>query len=254
MLRIWVFAAPRIAFEGDAADTALPADSLRLLTYLLVHRRRPVSRRRMASTLWPDAPEDRALANLRRQLHRLQQILAAGETGEFIAADRLTIQWNPTPPYWLDMEEFEGLCVGVGDSRSAEDTERRSDLEEAIALYRGDLGGDMHDPWILAERERLGTMYRDALDHLLGLHVAAADLRAASEVAQRLLDTDPLREEAHRIVIGLHYLAGDRGQALAAFRRCRDLLEAEFSVEPMGQTIDLVEAVRALTGFVGEPV
>jgi len=55
---------------------------------------------------------------------------------------------------------------------------------------------------------------------------------------------DNLREDAHRLVIALHDVAGDRCAALAAFEDCRRLLAEELDVQPMAETARLVDAIR----------
>jgi DNA-binding SARP family transcriptional activator len=66
----------------------------------------------------------------------------------------------------------------------------------------------------------------------------------AVEYTTRLLALDPLREEAHRKLMWLHALDGQRGAALAQYEACRQILDEELGVAPSGQTTTLYEQIR----------
>ena len=51
-------------------------------------------------------------------------------------------------------------------------------------------------------------------------------------------------EELHRLAMGLHYLAGDRGAALKAYGECQQVLAEELDVEPLAELALLAEAIR----------
>jgi DNA-binding SARP family transcriptional activator len=54
---------------GEAPLTSISTPRLHsLLTYLILHRNAPQARSHLAFCLWPDLPETRARANLRKQL------------------------------------------------------------------------------------------------------------------------------------------------------------------------------------------
>ncbi|MFQ5460374.1 MAG: BTAD domain-containing putative transcriptional regulator, partial [Anaerolineae bacterium] len=238
---------------------ALPVATQRLWAFLLLHRGRPLARKHVAFTLWPDTDEDDALTNLRRQLHTLQRKLPKPEQGAppWVVADRVTVQWSSGAEYWLDVAAFETACgphLGGGGGTPAaagEGLEAASDrerLQRGVGLYTADLLVDAYDAWILAERERLGRILDDALWRLVGMCAAEADPRGAAAAAAQLLARDPFREEAHRLVIGLRYLGGDRAAALRAFQECRRVLARDLDVEPMPKTVRLVEAIRCAEG------
>ena len=90
-----------------------------------------------------------------------------------------------------------------------------------MALYRDHLLIDLYEDWVLVERERLSHKYGRALTGLLSLQANGGDLHGAVATAQKLVEHDDLSEEAHRLVIGLHQLAGDRAAALHAYNKCR---------------------------------
>jgi DNA-binding SARP family transcriptional activator/tetratricopeptide (TPR) repeat protein len=189
-----------------------------LFAYLVLHRDAPQPRRQIAFCLWPDLPEDRARANLRKLFYQLQRALP--NAAHFLYADKFNVQWQPTVAVGVDVAEFEAqAALATGLSR-------------ALELYRGDLLPDCYDDWIVPERERLKQVHLDMLEHLIRQREAGQDYAAALSLAQQLLHRDPLREEVQRHVMRLHVLNGDRAAALRAYQNCVTVLQRELGVEP----------------------
>lgn len=81
--------------------------------------------------------------------------------------------------------------------------------------------------------------------------VAAADaaeqegrLAEAIAIAEQLLAREPLHEHAHRRLMRLHYLRGDRAAALVAFDRCERVLKDELSTKPGEETLALLRQIE----------
>ena len=73
---------------------------------------------------------------------------------------------------------------------------------------------------------------------------AACDWADALWHAQELLASEPTSETAHRRVIRLHYLAGDRAAALLAFDRCERVLKDEVGTRPSTETLELLATLE----------
>ncbi len=73
--------------------------------------------------------------------------------------------------------------------------------------------------------------------------------------ARRWLALDPLHEPAHRELIRLHALTGDRTAALEQYRACVRTLSRELGVAPLQETAELYEQVNdgTLTAPVAAP-
>jgi DNA-binding SARP family transcriptional activator len=220
------------AMELRIGNDSLPGlDSARaesLLAYLLLHREAPQPRHRLAFLLWPDSTEAQALTNLRKVLHTLRRTLP--DADEWIEVAPRTLQWREDAPLWFDVEEFE---------RAIEE----GCLDEAIALYGGELLEGCYDEWLTEERERLASLYLDALDRLARSREQEGRWPEAIRHAERLVAADPLREESHRLLIGLCHAAGDRARAVRAYHVCAATLERELGIEPSPGTRATYEAV-----------
>ncbi len=100
---------------NDAPITTLGAPRLQsLLAYLVPHRDTPQSRQHIAFCLWPDLPEARTRANLRKLFYQLQQALPHAR--RFLRADAQTLQWQPDAPFSLDVVEFEAAVTQASSS------------------------------------------------------------------------------------------------------------------------------------------
>jgi non-specific serine/threonine protein kinase len=114
-----------------------------------------------------------------------------------------------------------------------------------VELYGGDLLADAYDDWVLELREHLARRFERCLARLAALEAATGESAAAVATAERLLSRDPLREETHRLLMGLRYLAGDRAAALRQVADCEGLIQAELGVAPMPETRVLRAAIEA---------
>jgi DNA-binding SARP family transcriptional activator len=100
------------------------------------------------------------------------------------------------------------------------------------------------DQWLQTERQRRFNCQRETLCAQMDALETAGDLGAAVNLAQGLLQQDPLSEDAHRRLIRLHYLRGDRSAAMLAFDRCAEVLKHEVGAAPSAQTMQLLDSIQ----------
>jgi DNA-binding SARP family transcriptional activator len=191
-----------------------------LLAYLALEG--STSRAVLAGLLWPDTPESQARTNLRKRLSRLrEQGLLEGEDPVTLH-DGVELDVQPAPAGQVALEADPGeLLAGL-------DVSDCPDLAE----------------WLLVWRERLREQHINRLDAEARRLEMASQLDAALEVARHLLVLEPHAEVAYRRLMRLHYLLGDRAAALETFRRCREVLQREFGVEPLPETLELAEQIE----------
>jgi WD40 repeat protein/DNA-binding SARP family transcriptional activator len=214
-----------------------------LLAYLVLEADRPHSRASLCGLLWPEQSDDAALHNLSQTLRRLREAL--GDTpgpDSFLSSSRQSLQWNLASDHELDAASFARLAAS---SIAAE-------LEQAVALYRGELlpgfglpGCEAFEEWLLLMRERYAHLAILALESLARAQLAAGAYRQAEHHARRLLALDPWREVAHRQLMQALAASGDRAAALAAYERCRQLLRDDLGVEPDAETRTLYEQIHS---------
>ncbi|HET6444880.1 MAG TPA: AAA family ATPase, partial [candidate division Zixibacteria bacterium] len=180
---------------------------------------------------WGDRPDQRARRSLATALWQIRRCFP---DKSFIQADVHTVQFTFPGPLQLDVETFES-AVSLTDVQS---------LHMAVLLYRGDFLDDFFDEWVIDERYRLQSHFLGALTRLMRLHETTGAYEATLETAARLLTNDPLREEAHRVVMRAYSFLGQRNSALKQYANCRKIIAEELGVEPMPETRQLYHDIR----------
>jgi len=226
-----------------------------LLVYLAVETYRPHQRDALATLLWPEMPDEAARHNLRQALANLREAIDdAAASPPFLLITRDTIQFNPASDYDLDVSTFMAL-LAVCESHAHRHLERcrscAARMEQASALYRGDFLAEFtlvdsapFEEWQLRQRERLHQRALDVLAHLANYHERRDDDEPARRYAQRQIELDPWREEAHRQLMRLLARGGQRSAALAQYETCRRILASDLGVEPEAETTALYEQIR----------
>jgi DNA-binding SARP family transcriptional activator len=249
-LAIHLFGRFRIQ-HGNAED--LPIDAAKaqeLLAYLLLNRRRACRREALADLLWPDSSLVQARKYFRQTLWQLQAALgehAAGEPSqEVLLVDQEWLRINPAADLWVDVASLESaLELSRGGSGQDLTPSQADELRAGARVYLGELLEAWTHEWCVYERERLAIGHLQLLDKLMDFCEAHRAYEEAVEYGGEILRTDPVRERTHRNLMRLHYLAGDRAQALRQFGRCREALRNELDVEPSARTRAVYQQVLA---------
>lgn len=208
---------PQIELDDGRVVPLSPRDA-GWLAWLVIEG--PTSRHRLGALLWPASSDTQARTTLRQRLFQLKK-----QVGRDVAAGSPLLQ----------------LAEGVSH-----------DLADASELL-----GDTHlpeapelDAWLRRQREQRREREHDALRDQAQAQEAAGDFAGALAVAQALLRFEPLSEMAHRRVMRLHYLLGDRAAALQAFDVCEQVLKHEVGARPSSDTLALLATIdqAALAG------
>ena len=242
-LTISLLGPPEIALDGQPL-TFESRKAVALLAYLAVtgmgHRRAE-----LAALLWPESSQQRARGALRYTLSLLKK-----EVGEdWLRIERQSIALQNGTPIWLDVAEFRNL-LAEGQTHPHGQDEICSDcfrpLSQAVNLYRGDFlsGFSLRDSpdfdeWQFFQTEGLRRNMGFALEGLTRYYAAQAEVKTATDYAQRWLNLDPLHEPVHRELMGLYAAAGQRAAALRQYQACVRMLDEEFGLPPSAETINL---------------
>jgi WD40 repeat protein/DNA-binding SARP family transcriptional activator len=204
----------------------------------------------LMALFWPGLPQASAQKNLRQNLYLLRRAIPEVITADgqravpFVLADNDVVQINSDAVVAVDARRFAALIhrirPGLGE------------LEETVALYRGDFLTDFYLPdsnpfeeWAAARREACRRGVLLALEHLAAILVGDEDFTAAETYARRQLVIDPLHETGHRQLIEVLARSGRRSAALAHFDDYRRLLHVELGVKPGSETLALMDAVQS---------
>ncbi|HEY5961182.1 MAG TPA: BTAD domain-containing putative transcriptional regulator, partial [Polyangiaceae bacterium] len=214
-----------------------------LLAYLLLHADSPQSRLHLAFLFWPDASESNSRNSLRQLIHQLRRALPEAE--RYIRGDANTVQWVTDPSVRVDVTLFDtALAEAERAGKAGDATRRRVCLERAADLCRGPLLPSCLDDWIVPERERLGRQCEASTAAFVATLEQSREYGSAIDRVRHWLQHDPFDEEAHRWLMKLLALSGDRAAALTAYRQCEQALRREFATEPSAATVRVYERVR----------
>lgn len=218
--------------DGEDNVPLGPAKERALLAVLLLQGSAVVSRERLISELWGEAPPPTAAKALNVHVSQLRKRLAQGSDGSIVTRP---------PGYALvvdaervDSARFERLfaeaheCFAAGDAASAGRL-----LRDALSLWRGPaLDGIELESSARSEVGRLETlrlaaqMDRIDCDLALGLHE-----QVIGELTG-LVGEHPLKERLHGQLILALYRAGRQADALQAYREARETLVRDLGIEP----------------------
>lgn len=219
-----------------------------LFCYLLLFRERPHTRERLADILWANSSQSQSKQYLRQTLWQLRAILdCVGQPDNpILLADAEWIQVNADAALWLDVAEFEkAYNLAIGTRGHQLDITQAEALRRAIPLYKGDLMENWYQDWCIIEQERFQNIYLDMLQKLMAYCERSHEYEEGLHYGSLILRCDRAREKAHRRIMRLRYLNGDRIGALRQYERCAQILRDEFGVEPSQNTTDLSNTIQA---------
>jgi predicted ATPase len=231
---IRLFGVPAFIEDGTARRIGGPPRTLALLLYLVLHRRLPLERKRVAFALWPDAAEEEATANLRRHLHALAATLPAAPVGAaaWFTTTRVSVTWNAAP----------SAVYGSVDVVAFEEALAAGDDERAIGHYGGPLCPSVDEPWADRERDRFAQLALGAYERLVERERQRDTQRALSLAAQSLT-IDPWHEPTIRALIELRALAGDAAGARREYHEFAARLEREYAAPPDPHTTAVYDRI-----------
>ena len=220
-------------FWGDSV-LRVPRASQRLLAFLALQRRM-VKRAAIAGTLWPEASESRASANLRSALARLQ-----GTARKALAADKLEL--GLAEGIVIDVRDAQGLARRLLDPAVTPD---RAELGmAAVPALSADLLPDWYDDWVLLEAEDWRQLRLHALEALAVRLIALGRWGEAANAASAAVRAEPLRESARAALIQAHLAEGNQSEAVREFTRYRTLLDAELGLAPTPRLHELLTSLH----------
>jgi DNA-binding SARP family transcriptional activator len=201
---------------------------VRRLVIFLSLQAHPLQRSHVAGTLWPETSDQRASANLRSALWRLNQlgcqlIVAKGSCLGIAPGVRIDLHENAARARQLLRDENSDI----------------DDLDDS--LFYSDLLPDWYDDWLVIERERFHQLRLRALECLCERLTAIGGYARAVEAGLAAVAAEPLRESAHRALVKVHLAEGNLAEAVRQFEFYRRILKDELGLSPSPQIIELLQ-------------
>ncbi len=213
-----------------------------LLACLALRFPEPVPRELLGEMLWPDEEWSAVRSRLRQALSSLRQdLLAHGAPPDLLNTERDAVRLHPEA-VGVDVAEFSSALARA--RLAADPSETVSSLREAICLYQAPLLPGWYDEWVVRQRERFAHQWQDAALRLGGLLEAHGDLEGAAELTCKLLEEDPLREDACLLLMRCYAATGRGSEALRRFKELERALKEDLAAVPSEEARALYEQVR----------
>ena len=248
-----VYVCGRLAIEYDDSvlrEADFPArQGRRLWSYLVLNRKRPVSRDELVEALWGnDVPDtwDTTMTALVSRLRRLLRQIPLPESQFVIRGEvcRYSLQLPLTT--FIDYERARHAIHATETllrqaSYDAALAEARVALEVAgRSFLTGEDGA-----WIVGERRLLRDIHLRALECTVEAELARSNPATAAWEARELVRLDPLRESGYRLLMRALVEDGNLAQVPKVMRDCRQALAEHAAIVPSAETEQLYQRLVA---------
>lgn len=221
---------------ADGQPVALASSKLRrLLAALLVEAGTVVSTDKLADGVWGNEPPANVTGALQSQVSRLRGRLraAATETGGLAVLTQAPGYALAMDDDVLDAHRFERLVVQARALVADEPVRAAAMLDDAVALWRGDAYAEFRDETFARfEAARLEELRANAYEERIEAALAQGETDDAIARLELLTGRHPLRERPQAQLMVALYRVGRQADALASYRRYRQLLDDELGLEP----------------------
>jgi non-specific serine/threonine protein kinase len=235
-----------IQYDGKSVILASRA-AQSLFAYLILTAGTLHRREKLAGMMWPDESEEKARTYLRNELWRIRKALSPTSKVQYLMADNLTIGFDPSSAYWLDVTAFKN----IGDSASADE------LITGLSYYEHELLPGFYEDWIVLEREHLQVFFEQKIACLLEMLEKEKRWDAILEWAERWISFVQAPEAAYRMLMVAYDALGDQTKVASTYERCKEALR-QLDLEPSEETRALafkrypkINIPIPLTSFIG---
>ncbi len=198
----------------------------RLLAALAIHG--PRSKHYLAGLLWPECPEDHALASLRTAVFTLSRRVPGAVVcygGTLALSEAVDV----------DLHHLLQLVVRPVACWSAERDDAWVLDRPGVELLPG-----WYEDWVVEEQARLQDLYVNAVEERAELCLVHGDVHRALALARTVRGVAPLRESAVGLLVRAHLGLGNEAEAWRAFRDYRSDLARELGEEPSARVRGLL--------------
>lgn len=205
-----------------------------LLAYLVLERRRPAPMDELVDLLWPDRPPMAPEVSIRALVSRLRRCLQqVGFSGGALTTASGCLQIHLGADAWIDFEAaMTAIDAAEGKLRAGNPAAAFPPAATASAISGRDFLPGEAVAWAVGKRSELRETRIRALEAMADVLCRLGQWSVAAKVGHDLVTLEPLRETAYAWLMRAQVGAGNRGEALLTYHRCRERLEQELGVAP----------------------
>jgi two-component system LytT family response regulator len=234
-------AEPMITCMGDFSvpigDTELSWRTTKekeLCAFLVHHLGQAIDQAVIIEALWREFNTEKARSYLYTRIWQLRKNLRA--SGLPITVNKIGKRYSiDIGNMAYDVNELEQLL----NKTLEEDGLDAGRLERIVALYQGNYMGACDFRWALGKKEQLSAKYVQALRKLYLLFKENSQSSSALDCLKRIVAVSPDSEKDGRELIQLHMEAGNRNEAIKAYRQLEKAVRDRMDVELEEETLNL---------------
>ncbi|MPL67968.1 HTH-type transcriptional regulator MalT [bioreactor metagenome] len=200
-----------------------------LLAYL-AHRSEPVSKEKILEDLWPDWDIESAAVIFHTTLYNLRKYLNKVGDQENILYGGRRYQLR-SGSFTSDRQKFQEL-VAAGLRAEVAPELATMQLEQAVALYRGDYLEEMDYAWLFPQQENLKHLCIEARIRLARHALKTQDYTRAVCHLQIVEEYDPFAEEVYILLMKIFAKQGNRVAIKKQYQRLQEVLKRELGLVP----------------------
>ncbi|RPI93225.1 MAG: hypothetical protein EHM40_10560 [Chloroflexi bacterium] len=207
--------------------------------FLFLLQSPPLTKEQIGVVFWPDISPARLKMRFKINIYRIRQ--AIGQDVILFEDDRY--RFNRTINYTWDREQFDRLFENLRQNTVKSENKRL--LEEVVVLLKGDYLADLDADWAVLDRLRYQEIHRYVMLQLAAIYLREGQAHDCLNVARQVLQSDPLLEEAHRLIIQAYASLHDPANMTLQYRQYRQSLGDQLGLQPSLEISTLYEQLMA---------
>ncbi len=228
-------------FAPDAWTTKRARD---IFIYIATSKHRRVDKDILIDAFWLEDDLKTIEKNFHPTISHIRKALNSRQSFKqnFLVFRDGAYQLNPELDYSIDTEEFENAIAEAEKAKKEKHTGNfKANLEKAHALYRGEYMAGVYDDWAEERRPFYAEQFARVLNALAKIAVGEKKWSNALKLSSEILEINPYREDAHRLLMKVFAAQGKRSAVVEQFETLQTLLKSELGVTPAPETRKLLQ-------------
>ncbi len=214
---------------------------------------RGIKEEELTDLLWPDADGDKAHWAFDTTIRRLRKLLGDGKAIHN-SDGQVTLDHRRC---WVDAWAFErimgdierALLEEVNQEKGKGENERMDEkisglANKAMMLYHGPfLGNGSDKAWAVSHREKLRSKFLRLTGSLGAYFWKRKECEQAVVCYQKGLEVNDLAEDLYQRLMKSYKCLNRPSEAISVYKRCKDVLFANLSIEPSYETKAIYESI-----------
>ncbi|MBL0373031.1 hypothetical protein JJB09_13430 [Rhizobium sp. KVB221] len=206
-----------------------------LIAMLALSNGRPISRSKLAGTLWAERTEDHARNSLRQAFFTIRHAMEGHGAEPFMFDNEAG---------WVQDGELVTDVQALVAAAASGLLPERLDYYEGEFLEGLNFSDETLEVWLRSERDRHHDLLFDCLMRIANSLEKSGDKEQAVAAARCLLRHDPYHEPSHRIVLRNYLSRGERARAIRYYETLGAQFKADLDVIPDAETRQLIAGIR----------